>query len=388
MINFIYHNPTKIVFGKNQINQLSTLLKPYEGKNILLVYGKASIKQLGIYDEVLTHLKELNIHVYEEAGVRANPSMESVLSGRRTCVDKQIDFILAVGGGSVLDAAKAIAFAATIEEDEVWDVFLRKTDANRAIPLGTILTLAATGSESNGNTVITNDATDEKRSVAYPFIFPTFSIIDPSYTQSVDHHYVIAGTIDIMMHVFEQYFSNTERTETSDFMSTGILKSVMQNTERILNGEDDYETRANISWAATLGLNWLLQQGKIGDWATHRLSYPITQHYGITHGYALTTIFIAWMRITLKHNPDTMTRRLGFLGQELFGSSDPNLTIKLIRERFRSWGAPTSFKEAGIDLDEHAIDKLVDNALALGHVGTVVSIDKVIAKELFMKALK
>lgn len=387
MINFTYHNPTKIVFGKDQLDQLETLLAPYQNKNILLVYGKSSIKKLGIYDRVLKIVQRLNITVYEEANVRANPSMESVYSGRQTCIDENIEFVLAVGGGSVLDAAKAIAFAATLKKEEVWDVFLQKAQATSAIPIGTVLTLAATGSESNGNTVITNDATDEKRSVAYPFLFPVFSIIDPSYTQSVSEHYTIAGCTDIIMHIFEQYFSNTLRTETSDYMSAGIIKSVIENTHRLKNNQDDYETRANISWAATLGLNWILQQGKIGDWATHRLSYPITQRFGTTHGFALTTIFPAWLTIALKYNKETMERRLSFIGKELFNIESPPQVIEQIRAMFKSFGAPTSFEEAGITLDQNSLDLMVDNALALGNVGTVVSIDRSIAKELFSQAL-
>ncbi len=387
MINFTYHNPTKIVFGKDQLDQLETLLAPYQNKNILLVYGKSSIKKLGIYDRVLKIVQRLNITVYEEANVRANPSMESVYSGRQTCIDENIEFVLAVGGGSVLDAAKAIAFAATLKKEEVWDVFLQKAQATSAIPIGTVLTLAATGSESNGNTVITNDATDEKRSVAYPFLFPVFSIIDPSYTQSVSEHYTIAGCTDIIMHIFEQYFSNTLRTETSDYMSAGIIKSVIENTHRLKTNQDDYETRANISWAATLGLNWILQQGKIGDWATHRLSYPITQRFGTTHGFALTTIFPAWLTIALKYNKETMERRLSFIGKELFNIESPPQVIEQIRAMFKSFGAPTSFEEAGITLDQNSLDLMVDNALALGNVGTVVSIDRSIAKELFSQAL-
>ena len=386
MINFTYHNPTRIVFGKDQINALDELMRPYQGKTVLLVYGRQSIKDLGIYEQIQTTLGTLDITVIEEAGVRPNPSMESVLSGRRKCLAHGVDFVLAAGGGSVLDAAKAIAFAATLEEADVWRVFLRETDAQRALPIGTVLTLAATGSEANGNTVITNDDTDEKRSVAYSFLFPVFSIIDPAYTQSVNEHYTIAGSVDVMMHVFEQYFSPTERTETSDYMALGVVKSVIENTERIRQGEDDYQTRANISWAATLGLNWLLQAGKVGDWASHRLSYPITQRVGLTHGFALSAIFPAWLQTALKHNPEVMERRLAFLGRELFDDDNPARAIDHVRDVFKRFGAPVTLKEAGCDLDESTLDYFVNNALALGPVGTVIEIDDALARELFLRA--
>jgi len=263
---------------------------------------------------------------------------------------------------------------------------LRETDAKGALPIGTILTLAATGSEANGNTVITNDATEEKRSVAYPFLYPQFSIIDPAYTMSVNEHYTIAGSVDVIMHVFEQYFSPTKRTETSDHMSLGVIKSVIENTERILRGEDDYQTRANISWAATLGLNWLLQAGKVGDWATHRLSYPITQRFGITHGFALSAIFPAWLETALKHNPAVMEPRLAFLGRELFHDENPARTIGHIRDVFKRFNAPVTLKDAGCTLEASTIDYFVDNALALGPVGTVVEINEDVARELFERA--
>ncbi len=384
MLNFTYVNPTKIIFGKDQIQALNDELKPYQNETILLVYGQSSIKKLGIYETILAIAKSLNITVEEEAGVRPNPDLSSVLSGRKTCIDKEVKFILAAGGGSVIDCAKAIAFSATIEnEDDVWPIFLNQNQATHAIPLGVVLTLAATGSESNGNAVITNDKTAEKRIAGYPFTYPKFAIIDPTYTMSVDTHYAIAGVIDITMHVLEQYFSPTTRTETSDYMSLGILKSVMENTERMRQDPNDYDTRANLSWAATVGLNWILQQGKVGDWATHRLSYPITQYFGTTHGYALTSIFIAWMRLALKYNPEIMTWRLQRLGKEIFNVSDPETVIETLKDYYQSLGAPTSLTDAKITIDDAIVDKMVDHALKLGHLGNVFTIDPDRAKELY-----
>ena len=387
MLNFTYVNPTKIIFGKNQIQALNDELKPYENENILLVYGKSSIKKLGIYDEIITITKRLNINVYEESGVRPNPDLSSVLSGRKTCIDNDIKFILAAGGGSVIDCAKAIAFSATVEnEDDVWPIFLNQNQATSAIPLGVVLTLAATGSESNGNAVITNDKTNEKRIAGYPFTYPKFAIIDPVYTMSVDKHYAIAGVIDITMHVLEQYFSPTERTETADYMSIGILKSVIENTQRMLKDPKDYDTRANLSWAATVGLNWILQQGKVGDWASHRLSYPITQYFGTTHGYALTSIFPAWLKLAYKYNQDTMTWRLKLLGKELFNVETPLEVIDAIQNYYQSLGAPTSLKEANVKLTDEILDNMLEHAMKLGNLGNVFTVDTERAKELYLLA--
>lgn len=387
MINFEYSSPTKILFGKDSINKLEKELLDYNVKKLLLVYGKSSIKTLGIYDELIKVTKKLKIEVFEETNVRANPEISSVKSGAKTCIDNDVDFVLAAGGGSVIDAAKAIAFA-TFYEGDIWDVYLRKTDAFKALPLGVIITLAATGTETNGNSVLSNDATNEKRSVAYPFSVPKFSIIDPAYTLSVNRHYSVAGSIDIIMHILEQYFSNTKYTETSDYMSVGVIKSVILNTNKMLNGEDNYETRANLSWAATIGLNWILGAGKVGDWATHRLSYPITKEYGTSHGFALSLIFSSWMKTALKYNEETMKRRLEFLDKELFDNSDYSLVPEKLDNIFRVWGANTNFKDEGINLTDKAIDSLVENALALGSVGTVITVDYNVAKEIFTNAKK
>jgi len=386
MKNFEYQSLTKIIFGKNEILKLDRELKAYNVKKMLLVYGRSSIKNLGIYKQVLFICEKLGIEVFEESNVRPNPEMTSVRSGINTCKENDIDFVLAAGGGSVIDCAKAIAFG-TLYDGDPWDVYLLKDSATKSLPIGVIITLAATGTETNGNSVISNDVTNEKRSVAYPFSIPKFAIIDPSYTLSVERHHVIAGSMDIMMHVFEQYFSNTLRTETSDYMSMGIIKSVIENTNRYLNGEDSYETRANISWASTIGLNWILGVDKVGDWATHRLSYPITKEYEITHGYALALIFTSWIRVALKYNSTTMIPRLRTLGEMIFDEPDYQKVPGKLEELFESWGAKVRLSDELLNVDETRINELIETALALGSVGTVVKIDKEKALEIFKDSL-
>ena len=385
MENFEYRSPTKIVFGKDQLETLPSLMEEHSVKKVLLVYGKSAIKKLGIYERIHTLLKEKGIEVYEESGVRPNPDMSSVLSGRKTVLENDIDFILAAGGGSVIDAAKAIAFGVKLKEEDVWKTFMHEAEYQGALPIGVVLTIAATGSESNGNTVISNDEENDKRSIAKEGLRPSFAVIDPSYTFSVPRHHTFAGSIDIMMHIFEQYFSPTKRTETSDYMTLGVLKSVIENTNRILDGDDDYDTRANISWAATLALNWILQKGKVGDWASHRLSYPLTVHYGLTHGYALSSIFPSWIETARMYNPEDMKRRLDLLASEVFGGKGEDVPDKL-RELFRRWGAPASFKDSEIDLREEDAMKLAKQTVALGDVGNMIKINASIAKELYLNA--
>lgn len=386
MKNFEYQSLTKIIFGKDEISKLERELITHNVKKMLLVYGMNSIKNSGIYNRVIFICDKLGIEVFEENNVRPNPDISSVRSGINTCKEHNIDFVLASGGGSVIDCAKAIAFG-TLFDGDPWDIYLLKEKATASLPLGVIITLAATGTETNGNSVISNDVTNEKRSVAFSFSIPKFAIIDPTYTLSVSKHHVIAGSIDIMMHVFEQYFSNTSRTETSDYMSMGIIKSVIENTERYLNNDDSYETRANLSWASTIGLNWILGVDKVGDWATHRLSYPITKEYEITHGYALALIFTSWIRVVLKYNSNTMIPRLEVLGKMIFNETDYQKVPFLLEKLFESWGAKVRLSDELKDIDIEKVDELIETALALGSVGTVVKIDKEKAMEIFKDSL-
>lgn len=385
MENFIYDTKTKIIFGKDQIQALKEELPALGVKRLLLVYGKSSIKKLGIYDEILKITKSLGIEVFEEANVRPNPEISSVRSGIATCKEHDIDFVLAAGGGSVIDCAKAIAFGVYYDGD-IWDVYLRKADSHQSLPLGVVITIAATGSETNGNSVISNDETGQKLGLKYAISRPEFAIIDPSYTLSVNEHHTFAGSIDMMMHVFEQYFATTTRTDTSDYMSIGVIKSVIENTRRILNNQDDYQVRANLSWASTLAWNWILGVDKNQDWATHRLSYPVTKEYGTTHAYALAIIFPSWMKVALKYNPEVMVHKLSLLGRELFGTANPEDVIEELTAVFSSFKAATSFEEEGIHLSNEDIDFLVKEVLVLGPVGNVVKIDEAIAKEIFVGA--
>jgi len=386
MKNFIYNSPTKIIFGKSEIKKLEKELLDNNVSKLLLVYGLSSIKKNGIYDDIMKICTKLNIEVIEESGVRPNPEMDSVNSGVRKVKDHNIDFILAAGGGSVIDCAKAIGFGYEYDGD-IWDIYLRKSDATSSLPIGVIITLAATGTETNGNSVISNDKTNEKRSVAYSFSIPKFAIIDPTYTLDVSKHHVLAGSIDIIMHVLEQYFSKTLRTETSDYMSMGVIKSVIENTDKVLNGGDSYETRANLSWASTIGLNWILGVDKEGDWATHRLSYPLTKEYGITHGYALALLFSSWAKVALKYNKDSMIPKLELLGQMIFEENDYSKVLDKLDNLFESYGAKTSLKDEKLDIDSSKVDSIVDTVVLIGSVGTVIEVDKKIAKEIFYKSL-
>ncbi len=380
MKNFIYNSPTKIIFGEGQIKQLKSELKERSVKTALLVYGFNSIKKSGLYDDIVSTCKDLDITLIEENNVAPNPDIKSVRSGVVKCREHNVDFIIAAGGGSVVDCAKAIGFSSFYEGDP-WDVYLRKGDSNKSLPLCAIITLAATGTETNGNSVISNDETNEKRSVAYPMSIPEFAIIDPTYTLTVNKHHTIAGSIDIIMHILEQFMSATEDTKTSDYMSLGVIKSVIENTFLYLQGENTYRVRSNLSWASTIGLNWILGVDKVGDWATHRLSYPLTKEHNVTHGYALAMIFTSWLRVALKYNPEVMKRRLTTISEFLFSSVDYMKVPDLLDDIFSSFGAKVRI--TSLNLTENDIMELINKALQLGNVGTVIDVDREKALEIF-----
>jgi len=372
MENFIYESKTKIIFGQNQIEKLREELKTFNVKNMLFVYGRTAIIKLGIYDKVYEIAKELKINVIEESEVKPNPDVTSVRSGIIKCRENDIDFVFAAGGGSVIDCAKAIAFGVYYDGD-VWDVFLQKGTSLKSLPIGVVITLAATGTETNGNAIISNDETNEKRGSRFTHSVPQFAIIDPTYTLSVNEHHTYAGSIDIIMHVLEQFFTTTEHTSTSDYMSIGVMKSVIENTNLIKAGKDSYDVRSNISWASTIALNWILGCDKVNDWATHRLSYTLTREYGTTHGYALARLFSSWGRLIYKYNESGATERLNVLGEGLFNGAKGLDVLDELDKVFKHWGAKIGVKD--LDVSDKLIEEMVQNALKLGSVGTMTKID-------------
>ncbi|MEC9484410.1 MAG: iron-containing alcohol dehydrogenase [Candidatus Izemoplasma sp.] len=387
MKNFVYHSPTKILFGKDQINELGHLLTNNNVSKMLLVYGRKSIKENGIYDAILNTVNALNIELYEESGVTPNPDITSVRSGIQTVKMNDIDFILAAGGGSVADCSKAIAMGALIEEDP-WDIYLNKATPTHALPLGVIITLAATGSETNGNSVISNREENEKRAAKYQFCKPTFAIIDPSYTLTVNRHHTVAGSIDTIMHTLEQYFAKTKHTETTDYMMTGLINAVIKHTNAILSGNDSYDARANISWASTIALNWILGVDKQGDWATHRLSYAVTQSFGTTHAYALAALFTSWAKVALEREPEAMIPKLKQLGKDVFGVTDPINVLDQLDSLFESWGAKTRLKLFDETITQDDVKHMAAHTVALGPVGHVITVDQKTAETIFNLSLK
>lgn len=297
--NFSYSNPTKLYFGEESLSFLNEELPKY-GDKVLLVYGGGSIKQTGLYNEIMQILAKNGKQVFEDAGVMPNPTVEKLTEGCQIAKDNDVDFILAVGGGSVCDYAKAVSASAFCEEDPWEKYFIRKeTVDNPIIPLGCVLTMVGTGSEMNGGSVITNTTTTQKIGRVFgEDVFPKFSILNPVLTYTVPKQQMVAGFFDIMSHILEQYFSN-EDDNTSDYIMEGLLKSLIHSSKIALENPTDYEARSNIMWTATWALNTLVAKGKSTDWMVHMIGQSIGAYTDATHGMTLSAISLPYYRLIL-----------------------------------------------------------------------------------------
>lgn len=299
--NFSYCNPTKLYFGEDSLDCLREELPKY-GENVMLVYGGGSIKRNGIYDQVVKLLAQGGKHVFEDPGVMPNPTVEKLYEGCRIARENQVDLILAVGGGSVCDYAKAVSVSAHCEEDPWEKYYLRMEDVdNRIIPVGCVLTMVGTGSEMNGGAVITNHKT--KLKIGHVFgenVFPKFSILNPAFTFTLPRYQMIAGFYDIMSHILEQYFSG-EDDNTSDYIMEGLLKSLIHSTRIAVQHHTDYEARSNIMWIATWALNTLVAKGKTTDWMVHMIGQSIGAYTDATHGMTLSAVSMAYYRFIMPY---------------------------------------------------------------------------------------
>lgn len=297
--NFSYFNPTKLYFGEDSLNSLNEELPKY-GNNVLLVFGGGSIKGTGLYDKVIKILKDNGKEVFEDAGVMPNPTVEKLYEGCKRAKDNNVDLILAVGGGSVCDYAKAVSVSAYCEGDPWEKYYLHMVDVdNKIIPVGCVLTMVGTGSEMNGGSVITNHAA--KLKIGHVFgdnVFPKFSILNPVFTYTVPQYQMVAGFFDIMSHILEQYFSG-EDDNTSDYIMEGLLKSLIHSSKIAVKNPTNYEARSNIMWTATWALNTLVAKGKSTDWMVHMIGQSIGAYTDATHGMTLSAISMAYYRFIM-----------------------------------------------------------------------------------------
>lgn len=366
---FSFYNPVKLIFGKGQISKLKDELSFY-GKKVLIVYGGGSIKKNGLYDQVISILNEANMEVFELAGVEPNPRLSTAIKGAELCKKEGIEVILAVGGGSVIDCTKLIAAAAKYDGNP-WDFVTKVAFPKEALPFGTILTLAATGSEMNAGSVITNEETQEKYGWGHPLVYPKFSILDPVNTYTVPLDQTVYGIVDMMSHMFEQYYNNATNTPVQDEMIEGVLRSVIEAAPKLIQDLENYELRETILFAGTLGLNGFLQMGYAGDWASHNIEHAVSAVYDIPHAGGLAIIFPRWMRHNVPVNPE----RFAKLATRVFnvnpeGKSTEQIAhegIDRLAEFWASLNAPTNL--AYYNIDDSKIDLMVDKAMANGEYG-------------------
>lgn len=306
--NFEFCNPTKLYFGDESLKYLNTELPKY-GSRILLIYGGGSIKKNGIYDEVITILKDNNKDVFEVSGVMPNPTIDKLYEGVQIARDNQIDFILAVGGGSVCDYAKAVSVSIHCDEDP-WDKYYLRMEEPicQIVPVGCVLTMVGTGSEMNGGAVITNPK--QKLKIGHVFgdnVMPKFSILNPKYTLTLPHYQMVAGFYDIMNHICEQYFSGDD-DNTSDYISEGLMKSLIHSSRIAIKDSQNYEARSNIMWIATWALNTLVAKGKSTDWMVHMLGQAVGAYTDATHGMTLAAVSLPYYRYIMPYGLDKFVR--------------------------------------------------------------------------------
>ncbi|MDH5510993.1 MAG: iron-containing alcohol dehydrogenase [Nitrospinota bacterium] len=295
MKDFIFHNPARLVFGRGKTRDVGELTSAHLGEKVLLVLGRQSAKKNGLSALITNNLAHHGVVAEELWGVAPNPSIQSVREGALTVREKGLTGVLAVGGGSVIDCAKAIAAAAWHDGDP-WELFEKKIKPPNVLPIGCVLTLAATGSEANGNSVISNPATEQKLAWYHPDAYPAFSILDPELTFTLPPEQTAYGAVDILSHVYEQFFHDLQGTDIQDGMAITLMRSVIENAPLALARTDDYNARASLMWASTLALNGLIGAGAVGDWTCHMLEHELSAKHGLAHGAGLAVIFPSWMR--------------------------------------------------------------------------------------------
>lgn len=370
MLNFNYLIPTKIFFGKNKIEVLADQVKNY-GSRVLLVYGGGSIKRSGLYDKIVDIFNKNKITFFELAGVEPNPRITTVRKGVEMCRENKIDFVLAVGGGSTIDCAKVIA-AGYYYDGDAWDIVADPRKITGVLPIASVLTLAATGSEMDAGGVITNLDTNEKLGTGHEDMAPKFSILDPTFTFSVPANQTAAGTADIMSHIFEVYFSNTNEAFLQNRMAEAMLKTCINYGRKAIDEPDNYEARSNLMWTSSLAINGILSYGKQTEWSVHAMEHELSAFYDITHGVGLAILTPHWMEYSLN---DKTVNKFAEYGVNVWGldaSGDKyeiaHNAIKKTKEFFVTLGIPTTLKEIGIG--EEKLEKMAKQATAGRHLGS------------------
>jgi alcohol dehydrogenase YqhD (iron-dependent ADH family) len=376
MENFTFVNETKIIFGKDTENQVGMETAKY-GKRVLLHYGGGSIKKYGLYDKILKSLKGAGLEIIELGGVQPNPVLSLAKKGIDICRKEKVDFILAVGGGSVIDSAKIIAVGVPYSGD-VWDFYIGKAVPEKILPVGVVLTIPASGSESSTSAVITNEKGLYKKGLESGLLRPNFAILNPEITYTLPPYQTACGATDMMAHIMERYFTAVKNVDLTDRLCEGALKTVINNVSIVLKEPENYNARAELMWAGAIAHNNLLGTGRIGDWASHKIEMEISGVYDLAHGAGLAIILPVWMKYVYKKDVERFAQfAVRVMDQEpdFYDMEKTALKgIDRLKEFFKGIGMPVTLKEADIPYDR--LEEMASKCTESGPVGNFVKLDK------------
>lgn len=384
MNNFVFFPATKYVFGRGVENKVADELKAFGMKKPLIVYGRGSVIRSGLLDRVKKSLDEAGIPYAELGDVQPNPVDSKVYEGIELAKKEGIDSVLAVGGGSSIDTAKAIA-AAMLYDGDFWDFYCGKAQVKKALPVGVVLTIPAAGSEGSGNTVITKLDGMHKLGMGSDALRPKFSLMNPELTFTLPPYQTAAGITDMLAHIMERYFTNTENVEITDRVAEGVMKAIINEAPKVIANPEDYDARANIMWSGTLAHNGVCSGGREEDWSTHALEHELSALYGVTHGAGLAVMFPAWMTYAMKSNPKKLAQyaRRVFDVEEEDDTKATSKGIEALKKFLHSIGMPVNMKELGVENPDCKLlaEKVVENK---GEVfGNYIKIDKETARKIY-----
>lgn len=392
MENFQYFTPTKVVFGKETEKQIGELIKEQGCRKVLVHYGSGSVKKSGLLDRIFSSLQDAGIHYISLGGVVPNPRLSLVYEGIELCKKESVDFILAVGGGSVIDSAKAIGYGMTNEGD-VWDFYARKRTASACLPLGVVLTIAAAGSEMSDSSVITKEEGWIKRGYSSNYCRPRFAVMNPELTMTLPWYQTESGCVDIMMHTMERYLNQADNMEMTDGISEHLIRTVMKNARILLDHPDDYQARAEVMWAGSLSHNGLTGCGTDGgDWASHQLEHELGGMFDVAHGAGLSAVWGSWARYVMDARPERFAR-FAVNVMHVEDNGNPLETaekgITAMEMFYRSIRMPVSLKELGIAPTEAKRRELARKCSFDGNrtIGCVKKLDQEDIYQIYTRAL-
>ncbi len=377
MRDFQFYNPARIIFGRDSLLSLGEMLNEHGAKKVLVHYGGGSIKRSGIYDDITRALKAEGIEYVELGGVKPNPRLSLVHEGIKICREENVDFILAAGGGSVIDSAKGIA-AGVFYEGDIWECYMKPRRIVKALPIGVVLTIPAAGSESSTGSVVTNTESGYKRYIGGECLIPKFATMNPEHTYTLPAYQTACGASDIIAHMMERYFTNQKHVDLTDRLIEGAIKTMLYHTPIALEKPDDYDARAEIMWTGTIAHNGLLDTGRVGDWASHDIGHELSAEYDIAHGASLSIIFPAWMKYVYKANVDKFIQfAQRVFGIELAFDNKDTIVFEMVKRLeafYRLIGLPVRMSEA--DIKPNKLEEMAEKAVVgRGTVGQLKKLD-------------